>query len=99
MSRKVPQTFLRTLSTSAPLLLLRRSRWFWKGFANWRKEVAWNNEYFSPPPTPSNPLRSFFENHKEGRGIWKWRHYFDVYERHFSRFRGREVHVPEIGIY
>jgi hypothetical protein len=51
------------------------------------------------PVNPSNPLHEFFENHKEGRGIWNWTHYFEVYDRHFSRFRGREVNVLEIGIY
>src|SRR5262249_26064300 len=34
-----------------------------------------------------------------GRGIWKWNHYFDIYDRHFQRFRGREVHILEIGVY
>jgi hypothetical protein len=47
----------------------------------------------------SNPLRSYFEAHTEGRGIWKWDHYFDVYHRHFSKFIGREVHVMEIGVF
>src|SRR5258705_12598301 len=46
-----------------------------------------------------NPLASYFRSHKEGPGIWKWMHYFDVYHRHFSKFVGREVHVLEIGIY
>ncbi len=48
---------------------------------------------------PKNPLMSYFESHNEGPGIWKWKHYFDVYHRHFSRFVGREVHVLEVGIY
>src|ERR1035437_1768329 len=46
-----------------------------------------------------NPLWSYFQNHKEGRGIWKWEHYFDVYHRHFARFIGEKVNVLEIGIY
>ena len=46
-----------------------------------------------------NPLESYFDTHKDGRGIWKWLHYFDIYHRHFSKFRGREVHVLEIGVY
>ena len=28
----------------------------------------------------------------------KWRHYFEIYDRHFSRFRGRDLTVLEIGI-
>jgi hypothetical protein len=47
---------------------------------------------------PANPLRDFFNRHRQGRGIWKWDHYFDVYHRHFSRFRGRETYVLEIGV-
>lgn len=47
----------------------------------------------------TNPLRAYFEAHTEGRGIWKWDHYFDIYHRHLKRFIGREVHVLEIGVY
>ncbi len=39
----------------------------------------------------TNPLRTYFEAHTEGRGIWKWDHYFDIYHRHLKRFIGREV--------
>jgi hypothetical protein len=44
-------------------------------------------------------LRAFFDERKEGPGIWKWLHYFDIYERHLSRFRNCEVSVLEVGIY
>jgi hypothetical protein len=47
----------------------------------------------------ANPLRVFFDSRTHGKGIWKWEHYFDIYDRHFKRFRGRDVHVLEIGIY
>jgi len=47
----------------------------------------------------ANPLLSYFNAHTEGAGIWKWEHYFDIYQRHFSKFVGREVHVLEVGIY
>ncbi|MGH8455873.1 MAG: DUF4214 domain-containing protein [Stenotrophobium sp.] len=46
-----------------------------------------------------NPLETFFDSHTEGPGLWKWRHYFDIYHRHFAKFIGREVHVLEIGVY
>src|SRR5262245_44116725 len=46
-----------------------------------------------------NLLREFFDNRKQGLGIWKWNHYFDIYDRHFHRFRGKEVHILEIGVY
>jgi len=48
---------------------------------------------------PSNPLRSYFQSVEDGPGIWKWDHYFDIYHRHFEKFRGKEVNVLEIGIY
>lgn len=58
-----------------------------------------------PLPAPAlngeapNALRDYFDAHTVGPGIWKWRHYFDIYQRHFSRFVGREVHIMEVGIY
>ena len=42
-------------------------------------------------------LRDYFDNNR-GRLIHKWLHYFDVYERHFERFRNRPVRVLEIGV-
>ena len=52
----------------------------------------------SSPELP-NPLRNYFDSHAEGRGIWKWAHYFEIYHRHLSKFIGREVHIVEIGIF
>lgn len=52
-----------------------------------------------PEETPPNELRKFFESRHEGPGIWKWEHYFDIYNRHFARFVGRPVRILEIGIY
>ncbi len=45
-----------------------------------------------------NDLQRYFENNTR-RLIDKYTHYFDVYERHFSRFRNTEVHFLEIGIF
>jgi len=50
-------------------------------------------------PLPTNPLREYFEDHMEGRGIWKWEHYLDIYHRHLAKFRGQRVDVLEIGVY
>lgn len=33
-----------------------------------------------------------------GKGIRKWIHYFDIYERHLSRFRGTSPVMVEIGV-
>jgi hypothetical protein len=46
-----------------------------------------------------NPLWEYFQKHKEGNGIWKWEHYFDIYHRHFSRFINKKVNILEIGVY
>ena len=46
-----------------------------------------------------NALRSYFEAHREGHGIYKGRHYFDLYVRHLAGFVGREVVVVEVGVY
>ncbi len=52
-----------------------------------------------PEIPPENALLAYFNEHKAGPGIWKWQHYFDIYQRHFAQFVGREVHVVEVGIY
>jgi hypothetical protein len=46
-----------------------------------------------------NPLQTYFDSVTEGPGIWKWTHYFDIYHHHFAKFREREAHVVEVGIY
>jgi hypothetical protein len=46
-----------------------------------------------------NPLRAYFDAHDSGPGIWKWLHYFDVYDRHFRKFVGKEVHIAEVGVF
>jgi hypothetical protein len=71
--------------------------------AFYRGEI-YGRDYSNPsspalqPATP-NWLEEYFDAHKTGRGLWKWRHYFPIYDRHFSKFRGREVHIVEIGIF
>jgi hypothetical protein len=79
---------------------LRQMRMFWRGYTKWHSYTHWP-DYSEPTDSPnlSNPLRAFFEARTEGPGIWKWNHYFDIYDRHFSRFRGQDVRVLEIGIY
>ena len=44
-----------------------------------------------------NDLEEYFESN-EGRLIHKWMHYFEVYDRHFRRFRGKAPVVLEIGV-
>ena len=33
-----------------------------------------------------------------GSLTYKWKHYFEIYVRYFSRFRGTDVHVVEFGV-
>src|SRR5262252_4022229 len=39
------------------------------------------------------PLRAYFDEVKEGPGVWKWLHYFELYDRHLRKFVGRPVTV------
>ena len=44
-----------------------------------------------------NDLEKYFTKNT-GRLIHKWKHYFEIYDRHFSRFRGSDVHIVEFGV-
>lgn len=48
-------------------------------------------------PPSTNPLKSYF-NDNPGRLIHKWVHYFDIYDRHLSPFRGKPVNILEFGV-
>jgi 23S rRNA U2552 (ribose-2'-O)-methylase RlmE/FtsJ len=71
--------------------------------SNWIAQPTGEPSIESPPGSPghngSNPMADYFESHTEGRGIWKYSHYLDVYHRHFAKFIDQEVHVVEIGIF
>lgn len=45
-----------------------------------------------------NDLENYFKNNT-GKLIHKWQHYFEIYDRHFSRYRGQEVHIVEFGVF
>jgi cephalosporin hydroxylase len=44
-----------------------------------------------------NPLEHYFRTNK-GRLIHKWIHYFDIYDRHFKKYRGKKIVVLEFGV-
>ena len=44
-----------------------------------------------------NDLEKYFRQN-ENRLIDKWVHYFEIYDRHFSRFRDKEIVLLEIGV-
>lgn len=52
-----------------------------------------------PSPSRYNPFRDYFQSHAVGPGIWKWEHYFDIYQRHLGKFIGQPCHVAEVGVY
>ena len=65
---------------------------------------GWSSRDGAAAPDPpgaaidKSPLRSLVEGRISGRGIHKWAHYLDVYERHLGRFVGTDVHLLEIGV-
>jgi hypothetical protein len=80
----------------ALLTTAKNAQWYWRGLH--RLETADVSTFEQQPLTP-NALHSYFENVRTGPGVWKWEHYFEVYDRHFSKFRNRPMNVLEIGIY
>lgn len=45
-----------------------------------------------------NDLEKYFRQNDK-RLINKWIHYFDIYDRHFAKFREKEVTILEIGVW
>ena len=45
----------------------------------------------------ANPLERWFDQ-TDGRLIRKWTHYFDIYHRHFEKFRGKYLKIVEFGV-
>ena len=44
-----------------------------------------------------NDLERYFKENTN-RATCKWMHYFDIYDRYFSRYRGTDVSVIEFGV-
>jgi hypothetical protein len=42
-------------------------------------------------------LRDLFYEH-QGKLIHKWDHYFEIYEKYFSQYRGQQINILEIGV-
>ena len=42
-------------------------------------------------------IENYFDNNNQ-RLIHKWQHYFDIYEKHFNKYRDKEIVVVEIGV-
>jgi cephalosporin hydroxylase len=50
----------------------------------------------STTETPNNELFRIFS---ADTNVHKWHHYFDIYTRHFERFRDRPIRMLEIGVF
>jgi hypothetical protein len=46
-----------------------------------------------------NIFWDFFAARKDGHGIWKWEHYFEIYHKHFLRLLHKPATILEIGVY
>lgn len=83
-----------------PLEGLLRYAGLWRAFqlgAN--NKLPWQAAHADSQVKSENPLMDHFEANKSGRGIWKWRHYFDAYHSHLEKFRGTDVTIVEVGVY
>ncbi len=45
-----------------------------------------------------NSLSEFFFSNK-GNLINKWHHYFEIYDRHFSKYKGKDITLLEVGVF
>lgn len=45
-----------------------------------------------------NDLEKYFSENT-GHLMDKWIHYFEIYDRHFSRYRGTDVHLVEFDVF
>lgn len=62
-----------------------------------KSECPNGNEHLSDSNARPS-LRAIVDEWQSKKALWKWDHYFNIYERHLSRFRDREVHLLEIGV-
>lgn len=49
------------------------------------------------PMRKINDLEKYFTSNTKRR-IFKWHHYFEIYDRHFNEFRNKEITILEIGL-
>jgi Methyltransferase domain len=75
------------------------ARYFARGY-RWARDLPTVPRFASASgrEEPSE-LEKLAEAHISGPGIIKWEHYFDIYDRHLTGFRGRDVYLVEIGVY
>ena len=78
---------------SALILLLLRD-------ASSREGSQPRRSWESSPFSGGSDLERYFDDVHDGPGVWKWRHYLDIYTKHLARFRGAaNFTFVEIGVY
>lgn len=45
-----------------------------------------------------NGVEKYFRENKSNRLVHKWEHYFEIYDRYLSQYRGKEIRFLEIGV-
>jgi hypothetical protein len=100
----MPMTLKSIISSAIPpsaKRFLRHCLNLYNGYFAGRDRIKWpaSPDKREDADLSSNYLQEYFKAHHTGHGIYKWDHYFDIYDRYFRRFRGRNVVIVEIGIY
>jgi len=60
-------------------------------FKNMNKETFENE-------TESNDFSDYFWNKPKKLSLHKWHHYFEIYDRHFSKYKNKNPIIVEIGV-
>jgi hypothetical protein len=74
------------------------ARYFRRGYRFGKRLPPSTTPLPADPPASLSDLEAYAEAHETGPGIFKWQHYYEIYERHLSRFRGQDVQLVEIGV-
>lgn len=81
------------LITKAPTLLTDKSNSMSDAFpADLTEEVTIE-------AATDDPKNELFDIFSADTNVHKWHHYFEIYEKHFDRFRSRPIRMLEIGVF
>jgi len=68
-------------------------------FLNGKNLQIRTNQKIGRLQPPKNPFEKFFYERKKGPGIWKWTHYFQIYEKYLRPLAGKRPTLLEIGVF